>query len=874
MTYEEIKTRLIKIESMLQSIQEPTYQVKAGINVQETTKKLVVLKEQLQNKLTILESGDKTAFVNGQATEYTDEKELAKLKDNQDVKSIKTASGKKLKEAEEEGIKFSTDETKTIAREVGRALAKALKTAGDELAHMAIKSLEENSFKIHVEFKKDISVKEYSFYIVEDTLHIVDSSYDRELVDVGVKPSGEAVISVDVLTNELMKYFKSMNETMSDKEFADAQQQDRLEDHPEKVMIKKIQALVAAEKKKKEVKESLNGQFDEKYAIEISVRDARQAQERIFDVPFYAKAFSQGKLIQHGSNVYTTNDEELFYGLIDDLNGFEIIDRTTDIDEAKRTFFRVPEDVIGNDLYIASKDLTDFYDRTSAGNDINPEDIDTIIRKLIDVRKSIKKFDIDESSVKEMDMNDPVLMKMRAAKMKASQPKPEKNINPDWDQVKGSSSKKATIIAILKAKRAEVMRDMEQEAEPEGGPIADKYGSVLNKIDAAINKALGKKPMGYDTAIGEDIDVGHQDDEPNMLLKDVYDIAQYAAKLHKALQKYDNFDGEVDFPQWWQKKIILSRDYISAASHYLEAEEKQPALDQLALEGTDTILKEYDRSFYRNNINPEGERTVYSFIQKLAKKYGYGEQEAAYLIKQVLTNKGLDEASNPTINEGDLENHYRIDRLVNVNFKADFLNAFMKLYADLTEEDPFKAEEVLKYLNGEMKMLLREKGMYEDTFNHKSLAEADGNWPKEVMSRHRDIIYKLVKVGKDRAKYELINKETGKTHEPGFRIFQSIEALEKDANNTIIPQGGRQSSQFESAPGYEHDCAASVVHEVYGHGICLEGKHTLIETEKGKGTVTHYDVFFKKGNKTIKSVPVNELKVITSETHTHSKKKK
>ena len=331
-------------------------------------------------------------------------------------------------------------------------------------------------------------------------------------------------------------------------------------------------------------------------------------------------------------------------------------------------------------------------------------------------------------------------------------------------------------------------------------------------------------------------------------------------------------------------------------------------------------MNEYDRSFYRNNINPEGERTVYSFIQKLAKKYGYGEQEAAYLIKQVLTNKGLDEASDyarrraaerdyqpakkdkpakaykepsndyfarrkkeldykygsagQEMYEGDLENHYRIDGLVNVNFKADFLNAFMKLYADLTEEDPFEAEEVLKYLNGEMKMLLREKGMYEDTFNHKSLAEADGNWPKEVLSYHGDIIFKLVKVGLISAKYELINKETGKLHEPGFRFFQSVEALERDAKNIIIPSGGTQSSQFESAPGYEHDCAASVVHEVYGHGICLEGKHTLIETEKGKGNVTHYDVFFKKGNKTIKSVPVNELKVITSETHTHSKKKK
>jgi hypothetical protein len=177
-------------------------------------------------------------------------------------------------------------------------------------------------------------------------------------------------------------------------------------------------------------------------------------------------------------------------------------------------------------------------------------------------------------------------------------------------------------------------------------------------------------------------------------------------------------------------------------------------------------MNEYDRSFYRNNINPEGERTVYRFVQNLAKKYGYGEQEAAYLIKQVLTNKGLDEASDyarrraaerdyqpakkdkpakaykepsndyfarrkkeldykygsagQEMYEGDLENHYRIDGLVNVNFKADFLNAFMKLYADLTEEDPFEAEEVLKYLNGEMKMILREKGMYENTFNPKS----------------------------------------------------------------------------------------------------------------------------------------------------------
>jgi hypothetical protein len=48
------------------------------------------------------------------------------------------------------------------------------------------------------------------------------------------------------------------------------------------------------------------------------------------------------------------------------------------------------------------------------------------------------------------------------------------------------------------------MRDMEQEAEPEGGPIADEYGSKLNRIDAAIAKLSGRKEMTYDQAIAED----------------------------------------------------------------------------------------------------------------------------------------------------------------------------------------------------------------------------------------------------------------------------------------------------------------------------------------------------------------------------------
>ena len=98
---------------------------------------------------------------------------------------------------------------------------------------------------------------------------------------------------------------------------------------------------------------------------------------------------------------------------------------------------------------------------------------------------------------------------------------------------------------------------------------------------------------------GGDLDVGHQDDEPSMLKKDLYDIATYAAKLYKQLNKYDQHDGEVDFPHWWQKKVTLSREYLSSAQHYLEAEEKQPALDQLALESKDGASKEDETKFHK-----------------------------------------------------------------------------------------------------------------------------------------------------------------------------------------------------------------------------------------------------------------------------------
>ncbi|MDB4319875.1 hypothetical protein N9981_00740 [bacterium] len=91
----------------------------------------------------------------------------------------------------------------------------------------------------------------------------------------------------------------------------------------------------------------------------------------------------------------------------------------------------------------------------------------------------------------EMDMNDPVMMRMRAAKMKASKPKPSRGI--DYDEALNLRAIKSEIEDRIK----QLYIDMEQEAEPEGGEIANRYGSELNKLEDRLSK-VQKQLRDYD----------------------------------------------------------------------------------------------------------------------------------------------------------------------------------------------------------------------------------------------------------------------------------------------------------------------------------------------------------------------------------------
>ena len=158
-----------------------------------------------------------------------------------------------------------------------------------------------------------------------------------------------------------------------------------------------------------------------------------------------------------------------------------------------------------------------------------------------------------------------------------------------------------------------------------------------------------------------DLDVGHQDDEPDMLKNDVYDIAVYAAKLYKQLHKYDQSDGEVDFPHWWQGRIIKAREFISSAQHYLEAEEKQPALDQLALEegveeaSANAIKKEYDalvskmKQLAQHYKTAEGEKKAK--IVAALKQHTARKKELEDQLDSAVAGTGRDQELDTSVNE-------------------------------------------------------------------------------------------------------------------------------------------------------------------------------------------------------------------------------
>ena len=125
-----------------------------------------------------------------------------------------------------------------------------------------------------------------------------------------------------------------------------------------------------------------------------------------------------------------------------------------------------------------------------------------------------------------------------------------------------------TIIAS-KAKKMQQQQDVAKDP------------SIPSSVKPAVKKALDQATDGEEIEVptNETLSVGHVDDEPGMLKQFAFDTAEYAAKLYKLLHHYEQMEDHVDFPNWWQHKVMMAREYMSKATHYLEFETMKPQID-------------------------------------------------------------------------------------------------------------------------------------------------------------------------------------------------------------------------------------------------------------------------------------------------------
>jgi len=141
------------------------------------------------------------------------------------------------------------------------------------------------------------------------------------------------------------------------------------------------------------------------------------------------------------------------------------------------------------------------------------------------------------------------------------------------------------------------MKGLEEALNPEVSQAVSRFIKAMAKRynyseqDAVFAIMAALKQRKFD-GLNEDLDVGHQDNEPHMLKKELARAGQMIQMLYRAVDKYDG-EGEVDFPQWWQAKIIKANTMLDSAFDYLDGEEMVAKIDAM-IDSADEIEVDID----------------------------------------------------------------------------------------------------------------------------------------------------------------------------------------------------------------------------------------------------------------------------------------
>ena len=192
----------------------------------------------------------------------------------------------------------------------------------------------------------------------------------------------------------------------------------------------------------------------------------------------------------------------------------------------------------------------------------------------------------------------------------------------------------------LEDRIAQLYRDMEQEAEPEGGDIANRYANELDRLEDKLYRVM-KQINDYD--MNESIEEG-TDNEKEIKGQELVDYIM------------SNWN-------WSEEKTLnwLADNYGKGKQDDGPKEKSQDYIDYLRRSGRDEEADKLEKNL-EESLNPEVSKKVNMFIKAMAKRYGYEEQDAVYAIMAALKQRdfeGVNEKLTKKSLEEDLDLYYK-----------------------------------------------------------------------------------------------------------------------------------------------------------------------------------------------------------------------
>ena len=487
-----------------------------------------------------------------------------------------TKSGAKVTPLEEEtSRKYTTEESGAVGKTVGKSLLKVLRGQGDEVVDIRLTGIGLNKFGIKVKYGNDKGQDLFKFTLDPDaeSITIHSGTEPIELVDFIITQGNTVSLPTpdleDKLADVLKKYVSEPSPEEYDQIAAMEPESDPSQinkyisegdiNDPVAVRLRASKIVKPEERKPQGVRPYTEAQY--RQVLQGAIDDAGSTE---FAYDLADSMILDPQILARLKKDYPGESaRELKQQLQYDLEACDAPDDDYEDDEIAEKKLTKPEVKKREEIVKAMK-------KQGEPKDARTYAIATAqAKKLAEGVKDFFKDPMHAADARGWIKNSKLSDTERKEKIKAVMKDPSRfnelmdAFTNELGNVKETISKN-----INKMTNPELTKYVNRFV----GGLAKMYDYSTQDAVYAIMQVL--RSQGW-KGLNEDLDLGHEDDEPGMLLSDIYGIMQSSKSLYELVSQFKG-QGEVDFPHWWQAKIVNAKANLSAARQYLDYEVNKP----------------------------------------------------------------------------------------------------------------------------------------------------------------------------------------------------------------------------------------------------------------------------------------------------------